>query len=738
MLLAQEDTDRDGQITIKDKGPKVFIIPTANSAGFNRAEIRGTYALSNLLQELQLATDHNRKFIILSEDRLFENPLQRLERLIKFHFWDALTRRIDADGLEAICADPKNRQKDTRNRIYIPFEDVIGLQYFTDVSVARPHLNLDVVRMPRNITPQYAQSLNTHPGVLALSLRRLNENVGWDVLSNVVGAPFAVPGGRFNEQYGWDSYFESLGLIIDGRLGLAQGMADNFIYEIEHYGKILNANRSYYLTRSQPPFLTDMFRQLYAALSKESKRQIMEMESRHTDTSAPPNISSSKKIWKPQDLSMWLARAVRASIKELFSVWLSLPRLDPVVGLSKYHPDGLGVPPETEEGHFDTVFQPFADKLEVPVKHYEELYANGQVVEPELDDYFMHDRAVRESGHDTTYRFDGKCANLATVDLNCLVYKYETDLAEIFDSDFGGRVRRGDEDSNLNDFNLWVQRLEFEGIDKMIGGNSIWNTSWAKDILVYDTEMNIKYSELPSNSLEHNQTGPTFFVDSASTFTVSLPAALFKSLATRTHTLINKYLWSDADSLFLDYDCKKHERPSFETVTAMWALWAGVASADQSKVLIPKCLQLFEVVGGLVSTSEKSRGEITAERMPRQWDYPYDDNLGWAPHQIMAWKGLANYGHQTEAQRLAYRWLYTCVKAFVDFNGVVPEKFDVVSMTHLVNVEYGNVGSDFQYVVREGFGWMNASCQVGLQYLSSTMRRSLGALVHPNDLFRAK
>jgi neutral trehalase len=46
---------------------------------------------------------------------------------------------------------------------------------------------------------------------------------------------------------------------------------------------------------------------------------------------------------------------------------------------------------------------------------------------------------VRESGHDTTYRFDARCANLATIDLNSLVYKYEKDLEKIIQEEFGGR-----------------------------------------------------------------------------------------------------------------------------------------------------------------------------------------------------------------------------------------------------------------------------------------------------------
>jgi alpha,alpha-trehalase len=65
--------------------------------------------------------------------------------------------------------------------------------------------------------------------------------------------PYIVPGGRFNEMYGWDSYFIVLGLLRDGEVSLARDMTDDAIYEINRYGKVLNANRTYYLTRSQPP-----------------------------------------------------------------------------------------------------------------------------------------------------------------------------------------------------------------------------------------------------------------------------------------------------------------------------------------------------------------------------------------------------------------------------------------------------------------------------------------------------
>src|SRR5204863_2383308 len=75
--------------------------------------------------------------------------------------------------------------------------------------------------------------------------------------------PYVVPGGRFNEMYGWDSYFIQRGLLRDDKLELARAMVENFLYEIAHYGMILNANRTYFLSRSQPPFLTAVILGVY-------------------------------------------------------------------------------------------------------------------------------------------------------------------------------------------------------------------------------------------------------------------------------------------------------------------------------------------------------------------------------------------------------------------------------------------------------------------------------------------
>jgi alpha,alpha-trehalase len=70
--------------------------------------------------------------------------------------------------------------------------------------------------------------------------------------------PYVVPGGRFNEIYYWDSYFTMLGLEESGRYDMAQSMVRNFASLIDRYGHIPNGNRTYYLSRSQPPFFAAM------------------------------------------------------------------------------------------------------------------------------------------------------------------------------------------------------------------------------------------------------------------------------------------------------------------------------------------------------------------------------------------------------------------------------------------------------------------------------------------------
>ena len=79
---------------------------------------------------------------------------------------------------------------------------------------------------------------------------------------------FVVPGGRFREMYYWDSWFTMLGLQASGRQDLIEDMVVDFGSLIDRYGRIPNGTRSYYLSRSQPPFFY-----LIAGLSRDASGQ---------------------------------------------------------------------------------------------------------------------------------------------------------------------------------------------------------------------------------------------------------------------------------------------------------------------------------------------------------------------------------------------------------------------------------------------------------------------------------
>ncbi len=70
--------------------------------------------------------------------------------------------------------------------------------------------------------------------------------------------PYIVPGGRFKEIYYWDSYFTMLGLAENGQVEMIENMVKNFAYLIDLIGHIPNGNRSYFVSRSQPPFFALM------------------------------------------------------------------------------------------------------------------------------------------------------------------------------------------------------------------------------------------------------------------------------------------------------------------------------------------------------------------------------------------------------------------------------------------------------------------------------------------------
>ncbi|KAI9715408.1 MAG: alpha,alpha-trehalase nth1 [Chrysothrix sp. TS-e1954] len=391
-LLEREDTTGGVKITIEDHGPKVVSLGTESSDGFRGVDVTGTYQLGNLLQELVIAQDASQKILSLDSSQLREDPVDRIRRRILGTCWDTLTRRLDKDLIVKAAKDPKDWTEIPSSRIYIPNDVPEQFTYYSKVAEEHPEIRLEVIRLPDVIDAAYVKSLNDRPGVLALDMK-LDEN------GELRGRDFIVPGGRFNELYYWDSYFSCLGLLESGRVDQVKDIVLNFCFSLEHYGMVLNASRSYYLGRSQPPFLTDLALRVY-----------------HHISSRP-------------DAKSFLRTAMKAATKEYDRVWMSEPRLDRNSGLSRYRPFGLGFPPECEANQFDHVVIPRAKKLDMSQGDFVTGYNSGEIKDAELDEWIIHDRAVRESGHDTSFRLEGAAADVATIDLNALLYKYETDIA---------------------------------------------------------------------------------------------------------------------------------------------------------------------------------------------------------------------------------------------------------------------------------------------------------------------
>jgi alpha,alpha-trehalase len=216
--------------------------------------------------------------------------------------------------------------------------------------------------------------------------------------------PYVVPGGRFNEMYGWDSYFILVGLLRDGEVERARDMVDNFVYEIGHYGTILNANRTYYLTRSQPPFLTRMVLGVYERTGDRA----------------------------------WL-RATLPAIASYHRFWTTAPHLVPSTGLSRYYDRGAGPAPEVVSDERDAAGRTHYDRVREyyrthPVPDYDVRLFYDRAADRLTPLFYKGDRSMRESGFDPSNRFGPFSADIlhyVPVCLNALLYRMERDAADI-------------------------------------------------------------------------------------------------------------------------------------------------------------------------------------------------------------------------------------------------------------------------------------------------------------------
>lgn len=312
------------------------------------------------------------------------------------HAWDSLQRSMtDCKSL----VDPKLR---TIPVLYLPFGEPVP----ASVKGMEAKCHVDVRSLPRAIRHEGELMPDEIPaaGLLYLPNR------------------YVVPGGRFNEMYGWDSYFIILGELADHRLELARGSVENFFYEMDHYGSILNANRTYYLTRSQPPFLSSMVMAVYQA----------------------------ERAHNPAAAGAWL-RTSLPYLERDHELWITAPHLAGDTGLSRYFDLGHGPVPEMADDstyYVDVIRWLGAHPEQTPRGYLEPTGDKGDTScadsanclkttfdgEELTPAFYVGDRAMRESGFDTSFRFgpfSGSTEDYAPICLNALLYKYERDLAAI-------------------------------------------------------------------------------------------------------------------------------------------------------------------------------------------------------------------------------------------------------------------------------------------------------------------
>lgn len=243
------------------------------------------------------------------------------------------------------------------------------------------------------ITPPPNQSLRDHINWLWPELTRTTTTAPPYSSLIPMPKPYVVPGGRFREGYYWDTYFTMLGLQESGHEALVDNMLDNFAYMIDTYGHIPNGNRTYYLSRSQPPFFSYM-------------------------------VELAAKVEGGRVYQKYLP-----AMRKEYAYWMQ--------GASTTKPGdatrNVVVLPDK------TVLNRYWDELDTPrdESYLEDVQTAQQATGRAPNEVYRDLRATAESGWDFSSRWFGDNMNLTTVrttsiipvDLNSLMFHLETSIA---------------------------------------------------------------------------------------------------------------------------------------------------------------------------------------------------------------------------------------------------------------------------------------------------------------------
>ena len=321
--------------------------------------------------------------------RLSKSPDEALGQL----FTDVQTDQVYDDGKTFVDLIPRRRMKQIQQEYLLEKKD--------------PHFDLRdfVSRHFYQFTPPDAQAYQTdtsktpreHIAELWKVLERRNRRDRGSLIA--LPHTYIVPGGRFSEQFYWDSYFIMLGLAADGRWSVIEGMMKNYAYMIRKFGFIPTANRTYFLSRSQPPFFSHMVKLL--ARHKGRTRTYAEYL---------PYMVAEYRFWTKG------SRKLERYDHKAFARVVEMPN---GIVMNRYYDNKTTPRPESLREDTETANE-----------------ANGR----ESDRLYLHLRAGAESGWDFSSRWFTDPSDIRTihtadiipVDLNCLLYDLETTIAEAY------------------------------------------------------------------------------------------------------------------------------------------------------------------------------------------------------------------------------------------------------------------------------------------------------------------
>ena len=290
-----------------------------------------------------------------------------------------------------------------------------------------------------------SQSMVDHINALWPVLTRAHDSA--DARSSLVPLPesYVVPGGRFREVYYWDSYFTMQGLVRSGHTDLVKDMLDNFAYLIRTVGHIPNGNRTYYLSRSQPPYFAAMVA-LYAGA---------------TDTTSALAYLDALE----QEHAFWMDGADHLKPGQYYRRAVRMP--DGVV-LNRYWDDSDEPRPES-----------YRPDVEIGQTLPESLRAG----------FYRNVRATAESGWDFSSRWMRDPKDLRTletteilpVDLNSLLYESERVIAALH------AFRNGNGDKTVAQrFDSLARRRADAIRNLMYDKGFFYDVRWRSGILVGD------------------------------------------------------------------------------------------------------------------------------------------------------------------------------------------------------------------------------------------------------------